>query len=123
MIRRPPRSTRTDTLFPYTTLFRSALQADHLGAGEIVLEAQDVADFAATPAVDRLIVIADAAEVLVALRQEPQPEVLRHVGVLVLVDQAVAPAPAVVRQPPRLRPVDRAVVLHAVEYASTSGPE
>src|SRR3546814_1838880 len=25
MIRRPPRSTRTDTLFPYTTLFRSAL--------------------------------------------------------------------------------------------------
>src|SRR3546814_8143406 len=26
MIRRPPRSTRTDTLFPYTTLFRSDLQ-------------------------------------------------------------------------------------------------
>src|SRR3546814_1358366 len=26
MIRRPPRSTRTDTLFPYTTLFRSAHQ-------------------------------------------------------------------------------------------------
>src|SRR3546814_8085345 len=26
MIRRPPRSTRTDTLFPYTTLFRSPLQ-------------------------------------------------------------------------------------------------
>src|SRR3546814_17949083 len=26
MIRRPPRSTRTDTLFPYTTLFRSATQ-------------------------------------------------------------------------------------------------
>src|SRR3546814_14570633 len=30
MIRRPPRSTRTDTLFPYTTLFRS------LGAGDRV---------------------------------------------------------------------------------------
>src|SRR3546814_11039836 len=28
MIRRPPRSTRTDTLFPYTTLFRSRA-ADH----------------------------------------------------------------------------------------------
>src|SRR3546814_4239908 len=27
MIRRPPRSTRTDTLFPYTTLFRSELRA------------------------------------------------------------------------------------------------
>src|SRR3546814_9976978 len=31
MIRRPPRSTRTDTLFPYTTLFRSA----EAGDGEI----------------------------------------------------------------------------------------
>src|SRR3546814_5436317 len=30
MIRRPPRSTRTDTLFPYTTLFRSV--ADHIGS-------------------------------------------------------------------------------------------
>src|SRR3546814_686817 len=28
MIRRPPRSTRTDTLFPYTTLFRSLSQGD-----------------------------------------------------------------------------------------------
>src|SRR3546814_13042275 len=27
MIRRPPRSTRTDTLFPYTTLFRSAFDS------------------------------------------------------------------------------------------------
>src|SRR3546814_14083422 len=35
MIRRPPRSTRTDTLFPYTTLFRSIIGkrglADQLG--------------------------------------------------------------------------------------------
>src|SRR3546814_4136737 len=28
MIRRPPRSTRTDTLFPYTTLFRSSVDGD-----------------------------------------------------------------------------------------------
>src|SRR3546814_6627337 len=33
MIRLPPRSTRTDTLFPYTTLFRSAvIGADHFVA-------------------------------------------------------------------------------------------
>src|SRR3546814_19909211 len=32
MIRRPPRSTRTDTLFPYTTLFRS--RARHLRGGD-----------------------------------------------------------------------------------------
>src|SRR3546814_7762973 len=37
MIRRPPRSTRTDTLFPYTTLFRSL----RIGAGLAV--ARDVA--------------------------------------------------------------------------------
>src|SRR3546814_4430366 len=38
MIRRPPRSTRTDTLFPYTTLFRSLVLglvgADRLGGGK-----------------------------------------------------------------------------------------
>src|SRR3546814_3280612 len=34
MIRRPPRSTRTDTLFPYTTLCRSIRSADTDGDGE-----------------------------------------------------------------------------------------
>src|SRR3546814_7543499 len=36
MIRRPPRSTRTDTLFPYTTLFRSlpAPLAGHVGLAD-----------------------------------------------------------------------------------------
>src|SRR3546814_6699715 len=42
MIRRPPRSTRTDTLFPCTTLFRSAL-ADRLGGEEGIEDAR--ADF------------------------------------------------------------------------------
>src|SRR3546814_1281364 len=32
MIRRPPRSTRTDTLFPYTTLFRSPSVLDAIAA-------------------------------------------------------------------------------------------
>src|SRR3546814_18726561 len=39
MIRRPPRSTRTDTLFPYTTLFRSD---DGLGSNDMNLTAQFV---------------------------------------------------------------------------------
>src|SRR3546814_15477764 len=34
MIRRPPRSTRTDTLFPYTTLFRSAAPGPSTRAGD-----------------------------------------------------------------------------------------
>src|SRR3546814_6466123 len=40
MIRRPPRSTRTDTLFPYTTLFRSGdAWVDDPGFGEAVEQA------------------------------------------------------------------------------------
>src|SRR3546814_4579940 len=35
MTRRPPRSTRTDTLFPYTTLFRSVRHADDIGFVEV----------------------------------------------------------------------------------------
>src|SRR3546814_7117470 len=38
MIRRPPRSTRTDTLFPYTTLFRSALREKVLSILEMYPE-------------------------------------------------------------------------------------
>src|SRR3546814_4880359 len=34
MIRRPPRSTRTDTLFPYKTLFRSERQIERNDQGE-----------------------------------------------------------------------------------------
>src|SRR3546814_7263505 len=49
MIRRPPRSTRTDTLFPYTTLFRSqrlqvdrpVLQRHHQPHGVALLVAQE----------------------------------------------------------------------------------
>src|SRR3546814_4847600 len=39
MIRRPPRSTRTDTLFPYTTLFRSRQDADlYVAAGARIMD-------------------------------------------------------------------------------------
>src|SRR3546814_1608253 len=41
MIRRPPRSTRTDTLFPYTTLFRSHMEMivlDKLGVADQIKE-------------------------------------------------------------------------------------
>src|SRR3546814_20941725 len=40
MIRRPPRATRTDTLFPYTTLFRS----DRIGAGDAACPTRHVRD-------------------------------------------------------------------------------
>src|SRR3546814_14033168 len=38
MMRRPPRSTRTDTLFPYTTLFRSVVDEVDSGIGGAVAE-------------------------------------------------------------------------------------
>src|SRR3546814_2033510 len=38
MIRRPPRSTRTDTLFPYTTLFRSFRTFAHRSHGGLCCE-------------------------------------------------------------------------------------
>src|SRR3546814_15287066 len=56
MIRRPPRSTRTDTLFPYTTLFRSVrrfgaayeymivLDADSLMSGRAMVQLASVMD-------------------------------------------------------------------------------
>src|SRR3546814_1719899 len=37
MIRRPPRSTRTDTLFPYTTLFRSCMRGGRILWGQIAV--------------------------------------------------------------------------------------
>src|SRR3546814_18127678 len=39
MIRRPPRSTRTDTLFPYTTLFRSVDPLPPIEFGRIAAQA------------------------------------------------------------------------------------
>src|SRR3546814_16813319 len=44
MIRRPPRSTRTDTLFPYTTLFRSYLAEAHDGLDASWLEHKSEVD-------------------------------------------------------------------------------
>src|SRR3546814_12263012 len=44
MIRRPPRSTRTDTLFPYPTLFRAVLGADFKGGDIFRLERRATID-------------------------------------------------------------------------------
>src|SRR3546814_4551287 len=44
MIRRPPRSTRTDTLFPYTTLFRSTIANRGKVPRAAALAAQAAAD-------------------------------------------------------------------------------
>src|SRR3546814_1830501 len=45
MIRRPPRSTLTDTLFPYTTLFRSVLDLSLTAMSEVPLDADAIGRF------------------------------------------------------------------------------
>src|SRR4029077_19666749 len=57
-----------------------AFEPDHLRAGEVLFEAQDVVDLRAAPAIDRLVVVADAADVALGLRRaladQAQPEIL-----------------------------------------------
>src|SRR3546814_6252026 len=66
MIRRPPRSTRTDTLFPYTTLFRSALLVGdilrHAAATEIMPRFQRLAGLQVREKASAFDVVTDADE-------------------------------------------------------------
>src|SRR3546814_4939919 len=89
MIRRPPRSTRTDTLFPYTTLFRSqspdaaAVQFDHVA----VLDAAESAMVGA-----HRQHVAGLQRVNAAHPLDAAGDVVRHVGgVVVLLEIAVDP--------------------------------
>ena len=85
-------------------------QADRPRAGEVLLEAQDVAHLGAAPGVDRLVVVADAAQIATFHREQAQPQILRDIGVLILVDQKVAEAAAVFRQHVRMAGEHRDVV-------------
>src|SRR3546814_8907508 len=71
MIRRPPRSTRTDTLFPYTTLFRSLVEAifhlaaEHLAdSGQLLSEPAEQAAEIALPPVFFLAGLEEPADAL-----------------------------------------------------------
>src|SRR3546814_15896265 len=70
MIRRPPRSTRTDTLFPYTTLFRSLVVESEAGCG-IDFDDDEYRD-AGARIVDSAGEVFAAADMIVKVK-EPQP--------------------------------------------------
>src|SRR3546814_16730135 len=55
LVRRPPRATRTSTLFPYTTLFRSQFQHIDATCGQWVLRQYGQADIPAHPRRDACI--------------------------------------------------------------------
>ena len=62
------------------------LELDGRHFGKVVLEVEDVAQVGAAPLVDRLVRIADDAQVAVDFGEPPDQQVLRPVRVLVLVD-------------------------------------
>ena len=66
------------------------LERDRPRLREVALELEDVADVGAAEGVDRLVGIADRADVVVVLGEQLQQPVLRVVRVLVLVDHHVA---------------------------------
>ena len=68
------------------------MKAHDLRAREVLFEVEDVADVGAAPRVDRLVVVADDADVLVCAPEEAHELELRAVRVLVLVDDDVAKA-------------------------------
>ena len=74
------------------------LELDDRRVGVVALEVEDVAQVRAAPRVDALVVVADDGQVLALAGEVADPQVLRAVRVLVLVDVQVAPAILVVRQ-------------------------
>src|SRR3546814_14541651 len=73
MIRRPPRSTRTDTLFPYTTLFRSVpLKPEHRHHVQNMLTHLRL-HFVIAGKGNRPLVFGVAQVIAIALRKADQP--------------------------------------------------
>ena len=67
-----------------------ALEANDFRAREIRFKAQNIIDLSPAPSIDRLVIIADNADIIGALREEPEPEILRDICVLILIDQNIA---------------------------------
>src|SRR3546814_6689008 len=92
MIRRPPRSTRTDTLFPYTTLFRS-IQKRHGHIQEVIIQ-----NFRAKP--DTL------------MADHPEPSLDEHLWTIAAARLILGPE-MTIQAPPNLQPDELAALLRA----------
>src|SRR3546814_6047095 len=87
MIRRPPRSTRTDTLFPYTTLFRSAFGPNTFDVSGDVVLVRDGSD-PATNGCNDTLTIPDPTGLGVIPSVPGVPD-LRLLGKIALIDRGV----------------------------------
>src|SRR3546814_20621906 len=89
MIRRPPRSTRTDTLFPYTTLFRSPAEEAGFKTGDIILrfDGQEVPESRRLPRMVAETAVGKDAHVVI-WRNGEKKELTVKLGELEKVDQA-----------------------------------
>ena len=68
------------------------LELDHLDRRKVLRQLAQVVDRRATPAIDRLVVVADDGERSALPHEQPNEPVLRGIGVLVFVDEEVAAA-------------------------------
>src|SRR3546814_2009118 len=89
MIRRPPRSTRTDTLFPYTTLFRSARVEADVARDQLARRiARGAADQRAQPR-DQFLGLEGLGEIVVGPRVERSEEHTSELQSLMRISYAV----------------------------------
>src|SRR3546814_19013542 len=92
MIRRPPRSTRTDTLFPYTTLFRSPRALIYAGPHRSAARLGRHCRFKQEIVVAHRVPAHGLAEPGI----QPSAELLWNLGIPSLVEPAVCPGRGVV---------------------------
>ena len=65
-------------------------EPNDFGTWKVLFKLQDIFDLRAAPAVDRLVVVANAAEVLALLGKQAEPEILAGVRILIFIDHDVA---------------------------------
>src|SRR3546814_20653970 len=94
MIRRPPRSTRTDTLFPYTTLFRSTYCRD-----ADIAQTENIGPFLPKP-VDRFIAIGAFLEVGLRMHDWQTVAAIILTGDLAITENLTGSTGAAVRMDP-----------------------
>src|SRR3546814_1480062 len=80
MIRRPPRSTRTDTRFPYTTLFRSQLAIPDVSGAERVLLVRISAELEDGAVMGFVVTFDEITQLLAAQRKAAWSDIARRIA-------------------------------------------